>query len=197
MLGQLPYSLIYLNSLRSHSHYDFFPIVLVCFGCFIATRWTGGVLEGVWRTRSSFTCLGCSIFLCLLALAFSSAWIAFLGWIFAWIGLLVLLQEKQTGKSLLYLWILLVVVWQPPYSSLVTGDIVLTSRLQRLSARLVGNALDGWGIPHANLGTIISIRGRDLGSKKLVVEYNRSSFISLLRRCLLRFVAEVLCIPGY
>ncbi|MEZ6138408.1 MAG: exosortase U, partial [Pirellulaceae bacterium] len=58
---------------------------------------------------------------------------------------------------------LLAILWQPPWSSKLTGDVILTSSMQRLSTKLVSQLYDLMELVHVNHGTVISIPGLEMG----------------------------------
>ncbi len=161
---QLPYVVLYFKNLRGFAHYDFFPLAIGCFLFFVWRRRGDGVLPST-RLRGALVALllSGSGLSCILAILFSSPWIAYFGFLLGTSSLLVKMRDGQSNHSLAILVVLLAILWQPPYSPNLTGDVVFTGILQRICTRFVSNALDIVNIPHYNAGTIISVKEKDFG----------------------------------
>ncbi len=100
---------------------------------------------------------------CILAILFSSPWIAYFGFLLGTFSLLIRLRDGVSNRSLGILIVLLAILWQPPYSPNLTGDVVFTGILQRVCTRFVSTTLDSLAVPHFNAGTIISVKEQDFG----------------------------------
>ncbi len=160
---QLPFVAVYFVNLSRFSHYEFFPIILLAFGWLLRSRWSGEVHSAGWRRRLGWLLLVVSLVASATALAFMSSWIAYFATLLSAAVVFGSVRDRESGRSLLYLWVLLAVLWQPPYSSKQTGDVILTSVMQRISTRQVSMLLDWFQVPHVNQGTVISISGLEMG----------------------------------
>ncbi|XZE20415.1 exosortase U [Pirellulaceae bacterium SH449] len=163
VLCHVPYVILYFNNLRGYSHYDFFPLALLASAFLLWKRWGGLASVTPGKKRAILTILATSLFVGGLAIAFSSSWIAYFGFLLGSASVLLATRDKETGRSNIALIVPLVLLWQPPYTPNLTGDVVLTGYLQRICTSIVSYTLDALSVMHLNTGTIISIPGRQLG----------------------------------
>ncbi|MEM7477158.1 MAG: exosortase U [Planctomycetota bacterium] len=159
LVAGLPYLLIYLKNLFDLSHYQFFPLVLGIV-CYLGYKRWGGALD----SQSWSTALLCPIGIAALLAGtlFASSWASFLGFclcLASWLGA----QKDIEGGNLAYLSIPIFLIWQPPFSSTVTGDTVLIQNLQLISAKLSSRTLDMLGYIHHQPGTVLEVAGRSFG----------------------------------
>lgn len=159
----VPYVILYFNNLRGYSHYDFFPLALLASAFLLWQRWGGFKPGAIGFQRRTLGLFIGSMTVGLLAVAFSSSWIAYLGFLIAVSAVLLNTRDKETNKSNIALVVPLILLWQPPYSPNLTGDVVVTGYLQRICTTIVSSVLDVLRIAHVNTGTILSIPGRDMG----------------------------------
>lgn len=159
----VPFLVVYFANLSRYPHYEFFPVLLIALGSLVWTRASGQVY--CTRMRLALARLGLvfAILNALAAVAFLSPWMAYFAVLVFATSAFFLLDDKVTERSLAPLALLLVVLWQPPYTSRTTADVVVTSAMQRKSTACVSAVLDVFGTPHLNQGTVISIRGMEMG----------------------------------
>ncbi len=163
VLATLPYTAIYLLNLWSLPHYQFFPLLVLAVVALSYQRW-GETHPGHWTLRVLrwallATGMGGTIF----ATLFASPWMGFFGFVFslaAWLGYR---RDAETGGSLMYLALPVVLLWQPPYNTILTADSLLIQTLQSFSARLSSQWLDILGYSHHQPGTILEFAGRSFG----------------------------------
>lgn len=160
---QLPFVIIYFVNLSRHAHYEFFPVILVAFGWLAWNRYSTELLVENGRNWIAWMLLLLGTAATFAAVAFMSSWMAYFAFLCVAGTALSLVRDRESFGSLASLWILLAVLWQPPYSSKLTSDIILTSSMQRLSTKYVSIFLDWLWVPHVNQGTVISIRGLEMG----------------------------------
>lgn len=163
MVCQLPFVVIYFINLSRYSHYEFFPVILIACGLLFWNRKAWELLGGRLRQWSAAVALAIGILATVCAVAFMSSWMAYFAFLGAAGAALMLLRDRESGLSLASLWVLFAVLWQPPYNSKLTADVVVTAFMQRLSTRYVSVFLDWLHVPHFNQGTVISIRGLEMG----------------------------------
>lgn len=163
VLATLPYTAIYLLNLWSLPHYQFFPLVLVAVAALGYQRW-GDAHQGHWTLRVlRLGLLATGVGGTICATLFASPWMGFFGFVFslaAWLGYH---RDTETGSSLMYLALPVLLIWQPPYNTILTADSILIQTLQSFSARLSSQWLDILGYAHHQPGTILEFAGRSFG----------------------------------
>ena len=159
-LGCLPYVLVYFKNLWQLSHYQFFPLILLVVGYLGYTRWDGNLKAPSWFAR---LLLPFGALACVSGTLFASPWATYLGFVISLASWLGHQRDKEGGGSLSYLAIPMLLIWQPPYSSTVTGDTILIQQLQLVSAKFSSRLLDMLGYIHFQPGTILEIAGRSFG----------------------------------
>ena len=163
VLAAVPYTAIYLLNLWSLPHYQFFPLLVVAVVVLGYQRW-GSVYRGHWTLRmlrGSLLATGVGGTIC--ATLFASPWMGFFGFVFSLAAWLACHRDMETGCSLLYLALPILLIWQPPYNSVLTADTILIQTLQSVSARLSSQWLDILGYSHHQPGTILEFAGRSFG----------------------------------
>ncbi len=163
VVATLPYTAIYLLNLWSLPHYQFFPLLLVGVAVLAYQRW-GVTHQGHWALRLlrlGWLVVGVGGTVC--ATLFASPWMGFFGFVFclaAWLGYR---RDKESGGSLMYLALPVLLIWQPPYNTILTADSILIQTLQSVSAKLSSQWLDMLGYSHHQPGTILEFAGRSFG----------------------------------
>ncbi len=163
MISTLPYALVYLTNLWGLPHYQFFPLLLVAVAVLIRQRWGGYYQGGLWFRLSTLLLLIAGIASILWGTLFASAWMGYLGFAFclaAWLGHQ---RDAETDGSLMYLAVPVVLIWQPPWDTVVTVDTILIQTLQSLSAKLSSQWLDLLGYAHHQPGTVLEFAGKSFG----------------------------------
>lgn len=163
LLSTIPYALIYLLNLWGLPHYQFFPLLLAAVGVLASQRWGGALAAGVWLRLLRSILLAGGIFGAVCATLFASAWMGFFGFaccLAAWLGYH---RDAETGRSLMYLALPVMLIWQPPWDSIVTADTILIQTLQSLSAKLSSQWLDILGYAHHQPGTVLEFAGKSFG----------------------------------
>lgn len=164
LLATLPYTFVYFANLWNLAHYQFFPLLLVAVVYLSRQRWGGRYVEGGLLFRGLRTLLLCGgIFGTFCATLFASPWMGYFGFAFTLAAWLAYHRDRETGGSLLYLAVPILLVWQPPYNTIVTADTILIQTLQSLSSRLSSQSLDMLGYAHHQPGTILEFAGRSFG----------------------------------
>ncbi|MEO8269888.1 MAG: exosortase U [Aureliella sp.] len=163
VLATLPYTLIYLLNLWSLPHYQFFPLLLVGTAVLGYQRW-GTTHQGHWSLRVlRLGLLATGVGGTVCATLFASPWMGFFGFVFclaAWLGYR---RDAETRGSLMYLALPMLLIWQPPYNTVLTADSILIQSLQSVSAKLSSQWLDISGYAHHQPGTILEFAGRSFG----------------------------------
>ncbi len=164
VLAALPYTFVYFANLWQLPHYQFFPLLLVAVIYLCRQRWGGRYLEGglLFRALRQLL-LAAGIFGTLCATLFASPWMGYFGFAFSLAAWFANCRDRETGGSLLYLAIPILLIWQPPYNTIVTADTILIQTLQSLSSRLSSQSLDILGYAHYQPGTILEFAGRSFG----------------------------------
>lgn len=163
LLATLPYTAIYLLNLWSLPHYQFFPLLLIGVAALCYQRW-GAVHQAHWTLRTlrwGMLVMGVGGTVC--ATLFASPWMGFFGFVCclaAWLGYR---RDAETGGSLMYLALPVLLIWQPPYNTILTADSILIQTLQSVSAKLSSQWLDILGYSHHQPGTILEFSGRSFG----------------------------------
>lgn len=164
VLAALPYTFVYFANLWNLAHYQFFPLLLVAVIYLSRQRWGGRYMEGGLLFRGLRLLLLCGgIFGTFCATLFASPWMGYFGFAFTLAAWLAYHRDRETGGSLLYLAVPILLVWQPPYNTIVTADTILIQTLQSLSSRLSSQSLDLLGYAHHQPGTILEFAGRSFG----------------------------------
>jgi exosortase len=162
-LAAVPYAVIYLFNLWGLAHYQFFPLVIGAVGWLVVQRWDGAY-QGTWSTSAvRFVLLSGGVLGTLCATLFASAWMGFFGFAFSLAAWLSYQRDADTGRSLAYLALPVMLIWQPPWDSIVTADAILIQTLQSLSAKLSSQWLDILGYAHHQPGTVLEFAGRSFG----------------------------------
>lgn len=163
VLAAVPYTAIYLLNLWSLPHYQFFPLLVLAVVVLGYQRWSG-VYRGHWTLRGlRWALLSTGIGGTICATLFASPWMGFFGFVFSLAAWLACHRDAETGGSLLYLALPILLIWQPPYNSILTADTILIQTLQSVSARLSSQWLDILGYSHHQPGTILEFAGRSFG----------------------------------
>ena len=163
VVAAVPYTAIYLLNLWSLPHYQFFPLLVLAVAVLGYQRW-GSVYRGHWTLRllrAALLVTGVGGTIC--ATLFASPWMGFFGFVFSLAAWLACHRDAETGGSLLYLALPILLIWQPPYNSILTADTILIQTLQSVSARLSSQWLDILGYSHHQPGTILEFAGRSFG----------------------------------
>ncbi len=163
VLAAVPYTAIYLLNLWSLPHYQFFPLLVLAVVVLGYQRW-GGIYRGHWTLqvlRWALLATGVGGTIC--ATLFASPWMGFFGFVFSLAAWLAFHRDAEMGGSLLYLALPILLIWQPPYNSILTADSILIQTLQSFSARLSSQWLDILGYAHHQPGTILEFAGRSFG----------------------------------
>lgn len=158
----LPYAIVYLFNLWEFSHYQFFPLLLAAVGYLGYTRWSDHETSN-WNVAGSWLAFGLGLLVAIGATLFASTWIAYFGCVLFAGALLARVRDVDSERSLAYLAVPLLLIWQPPYSPNVTGDGVLIARLQNASAGISSRTLDMLGVVHECPGTVIRCVGKSFG----------------------------------
>jgi exosortase len=161
--ASLPYVLVYFRNLWELPHYQFFPLVLVAVAWLARARWGGRLVGGVLLRSVRVGLLATGIGGSLCATLFASPWMGFFGFVFSLAGWLAYHRDRESGGSLLYLALPVLLIWQPPLNSIVTADTALIQGLQTVSARLSSQALDLLGYAHHQPGTVLELAGCSFG----------------------------------
>ncbi len=156
----LPYVVVYCKNLWQLSHYQFFPLILLVVSYLGYTRWKKGLMQASLLAK---VLIPTSILACISGTLFASTWATYLAFVLALASWLGHQQDREGRGSLLYLAVPLLLIWQPPYSSTVTGDTVLIQQLQLISAKFASRLLDLLGYIHFQPGTVLEIAGRNFG----------------------------------
>src|SRR5690606_32801529 len=117
-------------NLWSMPHYQFFPLLVLAVVVLGYQRW-GSVYRGHWTLRvlrAALLAAGVGGTVC--ATLFASPWMGFFGFVFSLAGWLACHRDAETGGSLLYLALPILLIWQPPYNSVLTADTILIQTLQ-------------------------------------------------------------------
>lgn len=163
ILSCIPYAVVYFANLWALPHYQFFPLLLIAVVLLAKSRW-GGRYQGGTVFRCFRILLLCGgMFGALCATAFASPWMGYFGFAFCAASWFAYHRDGETGRSLLYLAVPIVLVWQPPYNTIVTADTILIQTLQSLSAKLSSQWLDILGYAHHQPGTILEFAGKSFG----------------------------------
>ncbi len=163
LLSTVPYALVYLKNLWELPHYQFFPLLLAAVGYLLHQR-LGGHFTGNWSHRAlCAVLLAGGILGVLCATVFASPWMGFFGFTMCFASWLGGRTDSESGRSLLYLALPILLIWQPPYNSIITADTVLIQKLQTASARLSSQWLDILGYPHHQPGTVLEFAGKSFG----------------------------------
>lgn len=163
VIAAVPYTAIYLLNLWSLPHYQFFPLLVLAVIVLGYQRWSG-VYRGHWTLRvlrAGLLAAGVGGTIC--ATLFASPWMGFFGFVFSLAAWLACHRDAETGGSLLYLALPILLIWQPPYNSILTADTILIQTLQSVSARLSSQWLDILGYSHHQPGTVLEFAGRSFG----------------------------------
>ena len=163
LLSAVPYTLIYLVNLWGLPHYQFFPLPLLAVSALAVQRWGGTINGGLWLKLLRWCFLAGGIFGAVCATLFASAWMGFFGFaccLAAWLGYH---RDSETGQSLMYLALPILLIWQPPWDTIVTADTILIQTLQSLSAKLSSQWLDLLGYAHHQPGTVLEFAGKSFG----------------------------------
>lgn len=164
LLSTLPYAVIYLLNLWELPHYQFFPLPLLAVGWLIQQRWQGPFTGGsVWFRWFRGIVLAGGMFGALCATLFASSWMGFFAFavcLAAWLGYQ---RDGETGGNLMYLALPVLLIWQPPWDTIVTADTILIQTLQAFSAKLSSQWLDMLGYVHHQPGTVLEFSGRSFG----------------------------------
>ncbi len=153
---QTPYAALYLYYLWASTHYQFYPLLMLAVGYFVFNRISYSLPTGRNRSKSRLL-LTSSLILALVATSLVSAWLGYLGFVFAFAALLSEFSDRETGKPLTYLSWPLIIAWQPPYNDLATADTYLITYLQRLSAQFSSQLLDALGVIHVQSGSALEL----------------------------------------
>lgn len=163
LLATLPYTVIYLLNLWSLPHYQFFPLLLIGVAALGYQRW-GKTHLGHWTLRVvRWGLLLLGVGATLGATLFASTWMGFFGFVCCLAGWLGYRRDAETGGSLMYLALPVLLIWQPPYNTVLTADSLLIQTLQSVSAKLSSQWLDILGYSHHQPGTILEFAGRSFG----------------------------------
>lgn len=163
VLATIPYTFVYFSNLWSLPHYQFFPLLIVAVGWLAHKRWGNRYNGPLWFSALRLLLLATGIGGSICATAFASPWMGYFGFTFCLASWLAYRQDRETGRSLLYLAFPVLLVWQPPYNSVITADTILIQTLQSLSTRLSSQWLDILGYPHHQPGTILEFAGKSFG----------------------------------
>jgi len=154
MLGCLPYSLLYLYNLWGSPHYQFYPILIVCAVLLFLNRTMA--ISSVGAIHGFFTmALGVALVIAVLGTAFASPWMGYLAFVFSVVAFLLNRRDKETGVCLVGLAVPLLLIWQPPYSISVNGDVAIILLLQKISSVFASRIFDCLGMVHLRAGTIL------------------------------------------
>ncbi|MCA9131730.1 MAG: exosortase U [Planctomycetales bacterium] len=174
----VPYALVYLFNLWGLAHYQFYPLLLGAVGYLGYQRWAGTrCTQRSCRWASAGLLLGGTVAI-LAAALFASPWMAYLSLTSFLASWLFSRRDAESGGSLGYLALPLLLIWQPPYSPAVNGDGILIARLQSYSALFASRTLDLLGIVHECPGTAIHCVGKSFGVEEACSGIQ--SFFSLL-----------------
>ena len=163
IVASLPYLILYLVNLWELSHYQFFPLLLAAIGYLIRTRWSNEIIQTqTARTVTQAGWIG-GVIVAMAAALFASPWLGYLAFLFFFAGWLWPHIDRETGRSLGPLVIPLLLIWQPPFSSVQTGDAILIAKLQLVSSQLSSMGLDMLGFLHNSPGTVLEFAGKSFG----------------------------------
>ncbi len=164
VVATLPYTFVYFANLWELAHYQFFPLLLVGVIYLSRQRWGGRYRAGGLLFRGLRTLLlSCGVLGTFCATLFASPWMGYFGFAFTLAAWFAHHRDRETGGSLLYLAAPILLVWQPPYNTIVTADTILIQTLQSISSRLSSQSLDMLGYAHHQPGTILEFAGRSFG----------------------------------
>ncbi|MEZ6149207.1 MAG: archaeosortase/exosortase family protein [Pirellulaceae bacterium] len=113
---------------------------------------------------------------------FASPWMGFFGFVCclaAWLGYR---RDAETGEALMYLACPVLLIWQPPYNTILTADSILIQTLQSVSMKLSSQWLDILGYSHHQPGTILEFAGRSFGVAEACSGIQSFFAVLLLRR---------------
>lgn len=158
----LPYAIVYLFNLWGFSHYQFFPLLLPAVGYLGYSRWSDESASK-WSVAGGWLAFVLGLLVAMGATLFASTWMAYFAFVLFAAALLARVRDADSERSLAYLAVPLLLIWQPPYSPNVTGDGVLIARLQNASAGISSRTLDMLGVVHECPGTVIRCVGKSFG----------------------------------
>lgn len=163
LLSAVPYAVVYFKNLWELAHYQFFPLLLAAVGYLAFTRWGGRYRGG--RVFACFRALllAGGVAGVFFATLFASPWMGYFGFAFGLAAWLAHHRDAETGRSLVYLALPVLLIWQPPYNTIVTADTILIQNLQSLSAKLSSQWLDILGYLHHQPGTVLEFAGKSFG----------------------------------
>ncbi|MCA9191798.1 MAG: exosortase U [Planctomycetales bacterium] len=163
LLSTLPYAAIYLLNLWGLPHYQFFPLPLIAVGILAKQRWGAEFRGNLWFRLFRSLLLSAGIGGTFFATIFASPWMGFFGFALCLAGWLAFRQDESSDQSLIYLALPVLLIWQPPWDTIVTGDTILIQTLQLVSARQSSQWLDLLGYIHHQPGTVLEFSGRSFG----------------------------------
>ena len=145
----------YLSLLWTFPEYRYFPFLLVVSGWLVLDRWDRRGNGLSWLATipvlSGVLAIG-------LATLVWSPWLGMLGWLAISGGWLFTHFERDTGRRLSGVWILLLLLLRLP----VHLDLKLTAYLQEKTARLSSFVLDWMNVIHFRNGTVFELQGGPL-----------------------------------
>ncbi len=166
LLAHGPLLYVYLLQLWDRPHYQFFPLVLLAFGYFVAIRWPERQTPSRRAVAVSRLALLSSAVALSFAIARLSPLAAYLSGAMA-VGAFLL----RMGVPALGPWALLLLMLRIPYGQ----DVAAIQAMQRVTARLSSTALDSIGVEHFPEGNILVFP-----SRSLFVEEACSGVVSML-----------------
>lgn len=163
MIATIPYALVYLTNLWDLPHYQFFPLPLVGVAVLIRQRWGGFSAGSRWLGLVMLLFFAVGLAAIVGATLFATAWMGFFGFTCCLAAWLSQQRDADTQGSLMYLALPVVLIWQPPWDTVVTADTILIQTMQSLSARLSSQWLDLLGYVHHQPGTVLEFAGKSFG----------------------------------
>lgn len=147
---------VYVSDMLAFTHYESLPLLWLAFAAFLAIRSNG--FTKITPVRSTLSCLLLMVdaTLLLVALKLFSPWLAYVALAFGSLGLLILLEDRFTGRSLKLLSLLLIIGIRLP----LRYDQELISFLQRRTSDVSSHLLNQIGILHYKGGNVIQIRDK-------------------------------------
>ncbi|MBL4886568.1 MAG: exosortase U [Planctomycetaceae bacterium] len=158
ILIHLPLLVVYARDMLSHDYYESLPLLWLVFAAFLIIRTESMQLLSVWR--SSFVAGFLLFDACLLFTAswIYSPWLAYIGFVLGSIALLLLCKDRDNGKSLIPLAILLFVAIRLPLSY----DTQLINELQLKTSVASSRILNELGCLHYRAGNTLEVGGVNL-----------------------------------
>jgi exosortase len=158
LLSPLPLFAEHLHNLwRVKPHYQFFPLLLIGFGCLLGQRW-----PHTWRvaapSRWGVAFLGGGLMVLIAAVWLSSPWLAGVATLLSIAGVIFRLPGRPTWREWLPVWALLWLVIPPPLG----WDLLFIQRLQSFTSRASSLILDAWGVRHLMEGNVLVLPGQRL-----------------------------------